>query len=96
MNDGFNRALAMAVISDTLDLLLPPRLLSEMLPFPFVPPHEIIGAVIDGGTEAIIEGITGKPSIFRELGQIPEQIVPKFPSHSVGVLLAIIEPGGLR
>lgn len=55
-------------------------------------PHEVVGAVIDGVTGAAIEQMTGKPSVFRELMQIPEQIVPKFPSHTAGLLLSMIEP----
>jgi hypothetical protein len=54
-------------------------------------PHEVVNAVVDGLTSAAIEQMTGKPSVFRELMQIPEQIVPKFPSHTTGLLLSMIE-----
>lgn len=56
-----------------------------------VAPHEIVNAVIDGLTGATVETFLNKPSPFREILTIPEEIIPKFPSHTVGVLLSSIE-----
>lgn len=89
-NQGFIRALGVAVASDGLDFVLPYKILSKVVsPLPGSAPLLALGdaikELVDAGTRAFVESQQGG-SVLRELVAPIESFVPISPTHILAVL----------